>query len=451
MIKRAPLAWISAAFAAGIGFSAWAVLLLLAGMALVRRPPRCDLILLGLAAALGLARAQVDRLPASGSIASWIEAGGRPVQLTGVLAGDPERWGRVFNSWLKVEGIRAGEEWQPVSGKIQARWPVRSGLFEYGDRLELTGLLRPGAAARSGCSFQEAHWLWVKGASGVLTVSDPEGVSRRETGTGAWVRYRRWVGRLRRRLAALSEEFLEAEDAGLLNGLVVGDGQGISKRTWEAFKKTGTVHVLVVSGMHVGLIGMIQLLILSVMGVPRTLRYGLLGAGLVTYCLLAGMNPPILRSTFTGLLLCWAWARGVEVSSLNLLGAAAWVMLAADPRLLEDAGFQLSFASVGAILAVMPWLFRLPPGRISRYVVQPLAVSFAAWLATLPILMAQFGAFSWIAPFLNMVVIPWASLLITVGFMVYAGGLVSPFLGGVFAAVFHLLAAGLVGLVQGIT
>lgn len=448
MIRRAPLLWLAIAFSAGIALPAWAALLLIAAIGILRRPPPADLLILVLAAALGMARAGVDRLPAPGSIAGWVQAGGRPVHLAGTLLSDPERQGRMVRGWLKTEKIWIGEECQKYSGKVQARWPARAGGFEAGDRLELMGWLRPGAFARPGRSFDEARWLWLKTAAGVLTVSDPEGISRLEAGTGIGARCRRWISRFHRRLKAIPEEMLAPDQAGLLNGLLLGDGRGISREAWEAFKKTGTVHVLVVSGLHVGLVGMIQLMLLSAMGVPRVLRYGLLAAGLVTYGVLAGMNPPIARATLTGLLLCWAWARGVGHSPLNLVGAAALAMLAVDPRLLRDPGFQLSFASVAAILAVDPWLVSWAKTPVGRAFFRPMALSCAAWLATLPILLVQFGRFSWMAPFLNLLVIPWASLLIGVGALVYAVGLTAPPLEPFFSAVFSVLASGFVGFVE---
>lgn len=448
MIRRAPLLWLAIAFSAGIALPAWAVLLLIAAIGILWRPPPADLLVLVLAAALGMARAGVDRLPAPGSIAGWVQAGGRPVHLAGTLLSDPEQQGRMVRGWLKTEKIRIGEEWQKVSGKVQARWPARTGVFEAGDRLELMGWLRPGVPARPDRLFDEARWLWLKTATGVLTVSDPEGISRLEAATGIGACYRRWIGRFHRRLKAIPEEMLVPDQAGLLNGLLLGDGRGISRDVWEAFKKTGTVHVLVVSGLHVGLVGMIQLVLLSAMGVPRVLRYGLLAAGLVTYGVLAGMNPPIARATFTGLLLCWAWARGVEHSPLNLVGAAALAMLAVDPRLLRDPGFQLSFASVAAILAVDPWLVSWAKTPAGRALFRPLALSCAAWMATLPILLVQFSRFSWMAPFLNLLVIPWASLLIGVGALVYAAGLTVPPLGPFFSAVFSVLASGFTGFVE---
>lgn len=365
-----------------------------------------------------------------------------PVALEGRLSGDPElsRDGRSFSAWF-----RAGS-----AGLIQIRLPSRAGQFRFGERLKLHGMLRPGRSAEpaAGRRFDERRWLWVHGAGGVLSVTGEEGIVRLEERPDFWTRYRRWVARLRQALANQGRLLLAPEQAGMLEALMLGEGRGIRPEIWEAFRKTGTLHVLVVSGSHVGLIGLISLTGLAILRTPRAARALLLGGILITYCLLTGGNPPILRATLAGLLLCWGSFRGLEISQMNLLGAAGAAILMAQPRALADAGCQLSFAAVAGILwadGLMKKKQSVPGTRKvpGTAVFQAMVVSCAACAATAPLIAWHFGMFSPAAPLANLVVVPWASLLVAVGTLVCGLGLLAPWTAGPFAAAFGVLARGL--------
>jgi competence protein ComEC len=259
-------------------------------------------------------------------------------------------------------------------------------------------------------------------------------------------------------------------EAAYLEAFLLGDGRGIPREVWDAFRKAGVVHVLVVSGLHVGLMASIGLIGLSLIRIPRVLRYHLLSAGLVTYCLLTGGNPPILRATIMGVLLCFGRAAGREAPVLNSLGLAAILILAMTPRALADPSFQLSFSAILGLFTLTPWfakrfgvgepeesdpLDRIRPdpetesvlrrwGRISwEWIAKGLAASCGAWIAISPVVAWHFHTFTPSALIANLVVIPWSSLLITVGFLVYAIGWLNPFMAMPFAATFSWLVYGL--------
>ena len=453
---RAPMGIVALALAAGIVLD-WGLrpgpfwiagLLAVSGAAvgfLRRWTGWANLSLVFLLIGSGALRAELDRReppPAFG-----------PVALEGRLSGDPElsRDGRSFAAWFRLES----------AGLIQVRLPSRAGQFRYGERLKLYGMLRPGRTSdlAKGGRFDERRWLWVHGAGGVLSVTGREGIVRLEERLSLWTRYRRWVARLRQALANQGRLLLAPEQAGLLEALMLGEGRGIRPEIWEAFRKTGTLHVLVVSGSHVGLIGLISLTGLAILRTPRAARALLLGGILITYCLLTGSQPPILRATLAGLLLCWGSFRGLEISQMNLLGAAGAVILLAQPRALADAGCQLSFAAVAGILWVDCWVKKVTPVRRTetgfgtsyrvRYqMIQAVVVSCAACAATSPLIAWHFGMFSPAAPLANLIVVPWASLLVAVGALVFGLGLLAPWAAGPFAAAFAVLARGLSASVQ---
>jgi len=291
-----------------------------------------------------------------------------------------------------------------------------------------------------------------------------------QAASGIIPHYRKAIASFRWKLIQLGRSLVGSEGRAYLEGLLLGEGQGIPKHLKEVFRKTGTVHVLVVSGLHVGLIGLICNLLLSLARIPRGLRYCLLAGILVAYCTLTGMRLPIVRATIMGVMLCLNLALGRAHSARNALGLAALIILALHPRAVWDPSFQLSFAAVLGILVASPHIFKMVSGtedrsqiksgmtlaqrsvpgtwkKIRQRIAQAFAVSCAAWAAVLPLIAWHFQAVTIVAPLANLVVVPWASLLIATGFLVYGAGFISPLLAKPFAASFELLALGLTRLV----
>ncbi len=460
MTERAPLLWTAVFFAAGILLQ-WIFTLPffliasgagIAGAVLwkVRKAPRAaNLTFLALISLLGACRAEMDARQAPNDIVSLISSSPSPIAVKGTLVNDP-RWTshyRALSGWLEVEAVRDPGEWRAASGRLFVRWPWRAGRWECGDRLQLHGRIRAGRAASSGHRFDEGRWLWVHRGEGILSVSAVEGVRWIDRSTAAWAVTRRAIARFRERLMGLGRSLMGPVEAAFLEALVLGQQQEIPLSIQEVFRKTGTIHVLVVSGSNVGLIGLMALMLLSFLRVPRGMRYALLAGILWTYCILTGLSPPILRATLMGILLCWGAGQGLEVSPLNLVGAAACLIQTVHPRALADVSFQLSFSAVlGILAAAKGFSTREPEARWGQWLKaggKALAVSTAAWAATAPFLWWHFQQVSLLAPLANLVVVPWASGLMAAGLLVYAAALFIPALAVPFASSFSFLAQGL--------
>ncbi|MBI3323396.1 MAG: ComEC/Rec2 family competence protein [Candidatus Omnitrophica bacterium] len=450
---RAPLAILTLGFAAGIGSAWWlkppvAALALLAGAAGGlgcrgrRRAAPANVCLLALAFLAGAGRAAVDgRVPVD-SVQRLLGSGAGPVTCEGVLTQD-DTWiphaggGRAQRrGWLEIDRVRRSDSWVPASGRVQFRLPARAGPVRVGDALRLHGLLRPprGPAADEPRGFDERRWLWGQGACGVLSVSEPESLAVLPEPPRPWLRYLRWTAELRWRLQEVGRSLLGPEEAGFLEAFLLGEGRGIPAEAKEDFRRTGTIHILVVSGFQVGLVGAIALVALSLARVARGARYLLTGLALILYCALTGAAPPILRATVMGLALCLGQYQGREVSPLNLLGAAALAILAFDPRALADVGFQLSFAAVLGILLGTGWC------QVRGYVAQAVAASVGAWAAVTPLVAWHLRTVSFTAPAANLVAVPLGSALVADGLLLYAVGSFWPAGAEPFAAGFAFLA-----------
>jgi competence protein ComEC len=234
--------------------------------------------------------------------------------------------------------------------------------------------------------FDEHSWLRRRGVHVVLRADRWRLVGRRG-GLGG-------IGdALRRRLGGTISTGLSGERRALVDGVVLGEDEGLSDDLQQAFRASGLYHLLAVSCQNVALVAGGALGAAWLLGVPRLV--GQLGAlaAILGYVLAVGPQPSVIRAGIAGALGSFAWLAARQRDRWYFLLLGALVLLGWNPYTLLDPGFQLSFAAVAAIFVVAPWLGQVLEG----YPVPPklatlLAISTACGLVTAPILWLQFGA-----------------------------------------------------------
>jgi len=227
---------------------------------------------------------------------------------------------------------------------------------------------------------------------------------------------------------------LPEPQASLMAGIVLGSKSGFPQDFYQALRQTGTLHVVVASGMNISLLGgaLVPFLVLFL---RRKLALALAFLGIWFYVLLAGGEAPVIRAGIMGSLAFLGVGLGREKDAVRGLIFAGLLMLFINPNYLFDLGFQLSFAATVGILFVYPKIKAWEPGR--RFFSLPLfgdelAVTLAAQLLTLPIMVFSLGWFNPISPLVNAIVlwtIPW---LMGIGALGGLFGLLSRTLGQLF-------------------
>jgi competence protein ComEC len=234
--------------------------------------------------------------------------------------------------------------------------------------------------------FDERTWLKRRGVHVVLAGDRWRVVGHRHGLGGLGDRLHSWLAR------SVSGS-LHGERRGVLLGVVLGEEQGISDRLRQDFRASGLYHLLAVSGQNVALVAAGTLMLAWLLGIPRWLgQFGAL-ASIGGYVLAVGPQPSVLRAGVAGALgsLAWLTARPTDRWYFLLLGAFA--LLAWNPYVLFDAGFQLSFAAVVAIFTLAPRLEqRLEGYPLPQTFREVIAISTVCGVATAPILWLQFHA-----------------------------------------------------------
>ena len=347
---------------------------------------------------------------------------GRDVEVIGTIAGLPQDFERGVRFEFAVE--QRLTDGAAVPGRLQLAWYAgRNGqpTVVPGERWRFTvRLKRPHGGANPG-GFDYEAWLLERGIRATGYVR-PEPATR----LVAFV----WhpghvVERLR---ATIRDNFQQALPEaewpwiGILTALAVGDQKAVQGDLWTVFNRTGTTHLMSISGLHVtmvaGLAGWLfsagwRRLPALALRLPAQ-KAGLLAAVVAAlfYALLAGFGVPAQRTLYMLLVAVAATLSGRLVAPSRVLALALLVVLLADPWAVLAAGFWLSFGAVGALLYIGSAAVGEAGGWRARLRGWGM-VQWAATLASLPVLLLIFQQFPLVSPLANLLAVPVISFLVT--------------------------------------
>jgi competence protein ComEC len=252
----------------------------------------------------------------------------------------------------------------------------------------------------------------------------------------------RGLDRARAFLSGRLAQVLSRRTLGIVVAMVLGDRSLLDDADVEAFRRTGTAHLLAVSGLNVTLVSLFILWLSEALLRRTTLaarfRVGVQAAliaasGCWGYALLTGLAPPVFRAAVMTSAALAARAIGRPPHAGRAIGIAAAILLFHDPSLAYSAGFQLSFAAVLALDGIGAWAGAAGAARLGRVraaiaaIWRTIATSLAASLATSPILAYHFGLVSPLGVAVNVVAVPVCSwLLLPAMFLLAAVSAVSP-------------------------
>ncbi|WP_332913702.1 ComEC/Rec2 family competence protein [Algoriphagus boritolerans] len=253
------------------------------------------------------------------------------------------------------------------------------------------------------------------------------------------------------RLANFREKLLGIIEAKVPNrasqqiaaALLLGQKENLDKDIKNAYAETGTMHILAVSGLHVGIIYAILLFPLKGIRIKSSQKRIYLTTVILliwVYAILTGFSPSVIRAATMFSLFTVGQMRKRCPSSFNILAFSAMVMITLDPTVIYEVGFQLSYAAVAGILLIQPLIVRfwLPPNRVLEYLWQLTAVSIAAQLTTFPLSVYYFHIFPTYFLIANLFIIPLSFVVMSVGISFLALSWIP------------LLGAGLGGMVSGL-
>ncbi len=321
---------------------------------------------------------------------------GTPEALVLVIRSEPQNTRVLTRFEAEVKSVVNDGKLNPSNGMLLVSIPKsHSVTYAYGDELLVPALHRPLDPPHNPAEFNYRRYL-ANRAIFKQVYLEPGQVKRIRTGSANSL-YAEAL-HLRNRMISLYDRYLDRESAALMSTLLLGYRASLSKESIAAFTNTGTLHVLSVSGMHVGILA----LILGFLFLPfrsntriRWLYPLLIISAIWFYAVITGLSAPVCRAAL--MLSCILIGKGLSrrQNSYNLIAISAFFLLLYKPLYLFDVGFQLSYIAVLGLIYLHPKLYAAL--YVKNYVADKIwsyiALSIAAQVATLPVSLYYFHQF----------------------------------------------------------
>jgi competence protein ComEC len=329
---------------------------------------------------------------------------GSQITLRGIVVQPPDIRDKGALLTVAVSDLQKDRHWITMDGTISLYLSLASpdAAPDYGDRVSITGtMLAPDGHTPPGisASIGQAH-------ARVL--------AHREGNPLLAALYA-----LRTKLAQGLLASMPASEAALAIGIVLGLKTPVLRARLPLFTRTGTIHLVVTSGLKVTLVA----------SAIRAITRYLVGwcnllvtlVGITGYVVLSGAGPAAIRAGIMGGILALAQSSKREYAAVHALAATTLIMTAISPYILWDVGFQLSAAGTLGIVILSPRLLPLVQQlcrclhRSGAIIADVLTATLAAQLATLPIVALSFGSISLISPVSNILLVPFLDTFILLG------------------------------------
>lgn len=316
---------------------------------------------------------------------------------------------------------RIDSTFQKATGRLMVTLPFdqKDSRIQYGDEMVLKNKVKPIPKPLNPLEFNYRDYLKNQGIDGQIYLKSKEyKIIRHHQGFGIKAR----ALELRRELVSKFRKYLKDENSfQIAVALIVGYRAVMSQDIVQTFSNTGTIHVLSVSGMHVGIVFIVLMWLLARVSGNYTLnllRIVMLLCAIWSYTILTGMAPSILRAAIMLSFFLIARSMQREGNMLNTMASSAFLLLLLQPNILFDIGFQLSYFAVLGIVLFFPLFKRLSifeSNRFSRIIWDSVAISLSAQIMTAPFSLFYFGQFPNYFLIANLLVVLPVTLIMYIG------------------------------------
>jgi len=329
------------------------------------------------------------------------------ILVTGTLTEPPDHRDTYTNLQLNVESVDSGSGDMPAHGSVLVRAPALAD-YEYGQRVRVRGSLKTPPENEE---FSYRDYLARQNIHSYMSIAEVT-VLPGNGGNPFFVQ----VFKLKAKLLENTYRLFHDPEASLLAGILFGVDTGLTRELQNAFKNTGTAHIIAISGFNIAIIaGIFFSIFKNMFGERLGAAFAILG--IIFYTLLVGADAAVVRAAIMGSLSLLARQLGRRNDGMNMLAFVALVMAFWNPLVLWDVGFQLSFfATLGLIIYAEPFsnftsnlLSKISKSDLSlltRIINENVVLTFAAQLTTIPIMAYQFKRISLISFVANPFILP---------------------------------------------
>ena len=342
---------------------------------------------------------------------------------TATVTGDAVNLKHYSKVRVSVNTVKTQKGWQNSTAKALLYLKQDTPVFavEYGDRLLLKG--SPGMIKGSSNpgAFDYQNYMALQNVFHQHFVSSDK-VVKYDRGKPNFILYKA-IQVKKGAKSIIDDAVRNQREKSIVMSLLIGERATLDTEVKKIYSEVGAMHVLAVSGLHVGIVYLLLSIVLGFLKKDKKLKWLFLVICLMAlwfYAMLTGLSTSVLRAVVMFTLILLGDTLGRKSNIYNNIALAAFLLLLFDPNYLFQVGFQLSFAAVTGIVYLQPKIaawFRFK-NMILDKIWQLTAVSLAAQLATFPISLYyfhQFPTYFWLT---NLLVIPSATVTVILGIIV---------------------------------
>jgi len=429
---------LSAAWAAGIfigskiGLPLWLCLLALIPLPLLfaRRVNRKNVIVAGLGIFLlvtGAVYAHSNLYNVNENTLRYYNDTGK-TELMGIVAASPEIRDKSARLTLSLTEIKVEDRWRDVEGKLLVFVP-RYPEYQYGDILQIQGEIQTPP------QLDDFDYKGYLEHQGIYSTAYYPQIELTDGGRG--FAPLAWIYNLRNKMSGNLAEILPEPQAGLAQGILLGLRGNIPDDLNTDFARSGTSHLLAISGFNLAVMAGIMLAVgVRLFGRKRFLYVWLALGAVWFYTIITGLNPPVVRGAIMASVFLLAEFLGRQRSGAAALFLTAAIMVGINPYILGDASFQLSVTAMAGLIFINPIFSGIGRKVITEksgekgfftslinLIADSFSVTLAAIIMVWPLIAYYFGIFSLAGPLATLLLTPVQPLIMVIGMLAALVGL----------------------------
>ncbi|MCL2564891.1 MAG: DNA internalization-related competence protein ComEC/Rec2 [Defluviitaleaceae bacterium] len=389
---------------------------------------------------MGMVLAYSVALPQSSAVDEIASRGG-PVTVVGLVHDVTFTTTGMQRLTIFTESITAGGEVYYERLKIRAATPADRDelIITPGSRVSFVGTLHKLQPPRNPGGFNELHHLGARGYDYTMRIVYHSVIGRGTTFLSA-------LRGFRDNITAIYYQWLPYDKAGIISAMVTGDRSGLTDYVRELYRDSGIYHVLVISGMHISIMGLFADRLLRRFVSTKAAAFATLGF-LCVFAIFTGASTSTVRAVLMIAILLFSKFFQKEPDLVSSASLAGLIMLFYEPRWVFDVGFQYSFSAVlglGFFLNPIVWNFKkkteIEKGPLLWFM-ELFAASLIVFVSTIPVQIYHFNHILPYQIFVNMVILPLLSFIIVPGFIMGLLGLIFSPAGGLLSGLIYFLLA----------
>ena len=348
----------------------------------------------------------------------------KKLMIFGQICGYPHSRLKGIDTEIRVDSVSFNQKTFHATGKALLK--IRDVDYQprYGDRLQIYSRLQQPSGERNPGEFDYRKFLAADGIHALIYLTRENDLKAVKRISGRSIKG--IFCQVKTMLDHQINRLYKNHHRALIKGLLIGERGEIPRHVREAFARSGVIHALAISGLHVGYILIILYAISALFRIPYRIKFLPVLIGILLFNLLVGFKPPIARASLMAVLYLIGRRMQKPIDIFNIISVTALIILLVNPLELFRASFQLSFAAICSIVFIyrkLKILFeksqffsKLIQTKIGEYCGALFLVSLAAQLGTLPIVVYYFNRIPIISLVTNLVVIPLIGIVLAYGF-----------------------------------